>query len=283
MLKIVYRTIVNAVRAQIALDNAEEKRDLYKRVQSSSQFEHIGALGRRKLDDDAKALKQTILRRSKELSSHVDTLEQLPEMSQSFLDFCSNFNEQQIRSYIAEAISWMEGVRPLVLNLEHAARALTPEISSEVRGRSVEDGQINDDSPISSPMKRRHSSPEPDSPFGVFARLSRAEELVDEMHDGIHLRMRATTANQVVQDTVDKMRAIQIDDSTKSDPVLQLSNKADELGTVVTLEAEKTAAALTRQGEMDQELAALRQENQKLIQNEALVWIIQLLALVFVC
>jgi hypothetical protein len=269
------RAISGAVRAHEALVDAEEKRDRYKRCQSSSQYSRIGESGRKKLDNEREHLEEVVLRRSKDIKRHLLTLEQLPEMSTNFLDFSSKVDEQQIRSYVEETIDWIGGVRPLFLQLERMALALAPAIPpSEIRGHSVEDGQIDDDH--SSPMKRRHTSPEPDpepdSPSGVLARLSRAEELLEEIHADLHFRVQTTTTNQAVQETVDMMRTAKIDDSTNSDPVVQLSNKADELGHTVAREAEKTAAILTRQGEMNRELTALREENQKLLQNEAQVW-----------
>jgi hypothetical protein len=90
------------------------------------------------------------------------------------------------------------------------------------------------------------------------------------MHDDIHFRRRTTNVDQAVQDNVDTMETKK-GASARADPVLHLSNTVDELGNRVAREAENTASVLTLQRQIDQELTATREENQKLLQWQAQV------------
>jgi len=223
----------------------------------SSVFARVSNSGRQKLDDTRRDLEEKVLLHSSDLNSHMELLERLPELSKNFLDLSSKVDAQEIISYVAEVKEWIESTRPLVVNMT----------TMEIRGHSVEDGQIDD--VHQGPTKRRHTSVEPFSDSDIVARISYAEDLIESMHDDIRLRLRTTNVDQVVQDNVDTMQATKMGDAALADPVLQLSNTVDELGNRVAREAENTASVLTLQWQMDEELKAMREEHQKLLQWQA--------------
>ena len=250
--------------------DAEEQRDRYKRFQASGQFARVASKGRGMLDARRKNHEEEVLRLTKDLKRHMENLEQLPEMSASFLHLSSEVDEVRITSYINEIKEWIEDVRPLLVTAMASARA--PESSpSNIRGLSVEEGQIEED--YQSPTKRRHSSPEPNSPSDIISRISRAEQIIDEIENELHLNVRTTNTDRAVEETVEMMRAAKMNDSTTSDPIVEVSNKLGELGNRVAREAENTAAVLTRQQQMEQELAAERDEKQRNLQYRAQVYI----------
>jgi len=256
-------TLSKAARAYSAKVDAEKERDRYKRLQNSSQFARVSNSGRQKLDDTRRDVEENVLLHSGDLNSQMELLERLPELNKNFLDLSSKVDEQEIISYVAEVKEWIESTRPLIVKLTAMPEPSSP---AKIRGHSVEDGQIDD--VHSSPTKRRHTSVEPFSNSDIVARISYAEDLIESMHDDIHFRRRTTNVDQAVQDNVDTMETKK-GASARADPVLHLSNTVDELGNRVAREAENTASVLTLQRQIDQELTATREENQKLLQWQA--------------
>jgi hypothetical protein len=254
------------------LINAEADRDRYKRLQNSSQFSRVAAKGREMLDAGRKDSEESVLRLLKDFKRQMDALENLPEMSTKFLNLSSEVDEAQIVNYIGEVKAWIGDLRPLLVTV----MAKMPESSpSKTRALSVEDGQIEDDHP--SPSKRRHVSPEPNSTSEILSRVYRAEQILDEIATELHMKTQTTNAERAVDETVGMMRAARVDDPLSSDPVVRMSNKLDELGNTLAREAEKTAAIMTRQQEMEQELTAQKEERQRNLQYRAQVCITQIL------
>jgi len=97
-------------------------------------------------------------------------------------------------------------------------------------------------------------------------RLTRTEELIEDMHNNLNHRVPAAEIHRMVQDSVDNMWAVKMGNS---DPIRVLWNKADELGNQVIREAEKTASVLTLQEEKTREIIAMREEHQKLLEQQA--------------
>jgi hypothetical protein len=257
-----------AVRTYGDLVNAEADRDRYKRLQNSSQFSRVAAKGREMLDAGRKDSEEKVLRLSKEFKRQMDVLENLPEMSAKFLNISFEVDEAQIVNYIREIKEWIGDVRPLLVTVMASAKA--PESSpSKTRALSVEDGQIEDDHP--SPSKRRYVSPEPNSGSDILSRVYRAEQIIDEIATELHLKTQSSNADRAVDETVEMIRAARVDDPSSSDPVVHMSNKLDELGNTLAREAEKTAAIMTRQQEMEQELTAQKEERQRNLQYRAQV------------
>jgi len=250
------------------LADAEADRDRYKRLQTSSQFSRIAAKGREKLDAGRKDSEEKVLRLSKAFKRHMDALEHLPEMSAKFLKLSSEVDEAQIINYIGEVKAWIGDVRPLLVTAMASAQALESS-PSKIRALSVEDGQIEDDH--ASPSKRRHVSPEPNSASKILSRVYRAEKILEEIQTELHLKTRTINIDRAVDETVEMMRTARVNDPPSSDPVVRMSNKLDQLGNTLGREADKTAALMTRQQEMEQELTVQKEERQKNLQYRAQV------------
>jgi hypothetical protein len=266
------RTVNDAVKAYTAKVDAEEKREQYKRLQNSSQFARVGALGRNMLDNTGKDLKEKVKEHSNDLERLLKSLKQLPEMSANFLDLSARVEEQKIMDYIREVKEWIESTRPLVLKLTTASPVApaVPTDASPVKGYFVEDGQIDDVHP--SPTKRRRAAPPDSSPAtDLFARLTHAEYRIEEIYNILNRGKSSPELQQMIDDTIDSMWAVKMGSSASSNR--QLSNRADELGNRVMSEAEDVASMLTLRGRTELELKAMREEHQQLLQQQAQVYI----------
>lgn len=257
------------------MGEAEKERDRYKPAQASNQYARVGAKGRQMLDEKRKDLEEQIVKHSKELKRHLDTLEQLPEMSNTFLDLSSKVDEHEISSYVVEIKDWIETTRPLVLKVTATAPTLAPESSpSKAPDHSiVEDGQINemgDGHPT--PAKRRHTSPELHSTSNILAWIARLEAQVEDIEANLPRHIQPPEMVRMVQDNAEVMRAAKMAHS--ADPVHQLSNKAAELDDRITSEAGKTAVVLELQGKTKMELEVAREEHRQLLLQQAQVSIV---------
>jgi hypothetical protein len=267
-----HRTVNDAVKAYTAKADAEEKREQYKRLQNSSQFARVGALGRNILDNTGKDLKEKVKEHSNDFERLLKSLKQLPEMSANFLDLSARVEEQRIMDYIREVKEWIESTRPLVLKLTTVSPAApaVPTDASPVKGYSVEDGQIDDVHP--SPTKRcRATSPDSSPATDLFARLTRAEYRIEEIYNILNRGKSSPELQQMIDDSIDSMWAVKMGSSASSNR--QLSNRADELGNRVMSEAEDVASMLTLRGRTELELKAMREEHQQLLQQQAQVCI----------
>jgi hypothetical protein len=257
-----------AVQAQQALVDAEERRDRYKRAQASDIYARGGPLARAKLDNTRKEYEQRVVTQAKTLESCLKVLQNMPEIDKSFLDFSSLVDEKNIASYVAEAKEWIEQIRPLLIQITSPAPQPSP-VQPTVRNSSIEDGQISEDG---IPKKRRRE-PSPERPPTLLERFTAIEERVREMAEEVHIQH----VNGVIKDEVDKMTVIKLEEvhqanaggSKPLDPVERLLTKDIESGQTVVDQAEKVAALLTGQHAKDATLSALMEQNKTLVETQA--------------